>query len=394
MLRIGLTGGIAAGKTTVARHLGRLGARVLDADEIAREVMARDTPGLRAVVEEFGPRILGPDGSLDRTVLGQIVFSDSQARKLLNSLVHPLIEERAQALVARLPERTVMVHEVPLLVENGLQDRYHLVIVVHAPGSERARRLVSERGLSPEQARTRIISQAGDDERKEAADLWLDNGARSAQACEWRGTLGAWWTGRVQPFHRNILTRTPAPRPARLTIHPADPQWADAGRRLARRIAFACGAAALRVDHHGSTAVPGLPAQDVIDLQLVVRDAHVARELRPALEQAGFVRPVDESPRTDAKEILRAPFLSCDPWRAADLHIHSQDCSRWSERLLLRDWLRALPEERARYAALKTDVTGMPVEDYLAAKEPWERHSLKLARDWARRTAWTPQQDT
>jgi len=390
VLRIGLTGGIAAGKSTVARHLARLGAYVLDADGISREVMAPGTPGLRRVVEEFGPRILTPDGSLDRTVLGQLVFSDSEARKLLNSLVHPLIEVRTQAIVDRLPERTVLVHEVPLLVENGLQDRYHLVIAVHAPQAERARRLVSERGLSPEQVRTRIASQAGDDERREACDLWLDNGRRSVGNDPWKGELGAWWTGRVKPFHRNILTRTPATRPARLTIHPADPHWAAAGSRLALRVAAVCGDAAVRVDHHGSTAVPGLPAQDVIDLQLVVRDADAVRDLRPALERAGFVRPAGEPGGGTVQEILAAPFLSCDPWRAADLHVRLRDSPRWSERLLLRDWLRAHHDERDRYSVLKSGVTGMPVENYLAVKEPWERRSVELARDWARRTGWSP----
>lgn len=175
MTRIGLTGGIGAGKSTVARELERLGALVVDADAIAREVVAPGTPGLAAVVAEFGDSVLTPDGSLDRPALGRIVFADPAARARLEAITHPLIRAESARRAAAAPPGTVVVHDVPLIVERGLAAQYDLVVVVGADEDVRLERLVRDRGMTREDALARIRAQATDAERRAVADVWLDN---------------------------------------------------------------------------------------------------------------------------------------------------------------------------------------------------------------------------
>lgn len=181
MLRLGLTGGIGAGKSTVARELERLGAVVVDADVIAREVVAPGTPGLAAVVAEFGEDVLTADGALDRAALGRVVFADPAARTRLEGITHPLIAAETARRVADLPPGTVVVHDVPLIVERALADRYDLVAVVGADEEVRLERLVRDRGISREDALARIGAQATDAERRAVADVWLDNSGSAEQ---------------------------------------------------------------------------------------------------------------------------------------------------------------------------------------------------------------------
>lgn len=177
MLRIGLTGGIAAGKSTVAAMLRERGAVVIDHDEIAREVVAPGTLGLDRVVERFGEGVLAPDGSLDRAALGHIVFNDLQARADLGALLHPEIARvsaEREAMVVAADGDALVVHDIPLLVETGQGEAHHIVVVVHAPADLRIRRLVEERGSSLPDARRRIAAQATDEERAAAADVLID----------------------------------------------------------------------------------------------------------------------------------------------------------------------------------------------------------------------------
>ncbi len=197
MLRIGLTGGIGAGKSTVAERLRELGATVIDADRLAREVVEPGTPGLAAVTEEFGPGVLRPDGRLDRPALGRIVFADPGRLAALNAIVHPLIGARTQALVEAAPAGAVLVHDVPLLVENHLAAGYQLVVVVHAPETERIRRLVEDRGMSEDDARARVAAQAGDEQRRAVADVWIDNSGTREETIR---QVDAAWRDRIEPL--------------------------------------------------------------------------------------------------------------------------------------------------------------------------------------------------
>jgi len=172
--RIGLTGGIGSGKSTVATRMAELGAIVIDADALAREVVAPGTPGLARVIERFGAGVLTSKGQLDRPALGRIVFADPAALADLNAIVHPLVGERTAEVMTRAGEDDVIVYDVPLLVENNLAAAYDAVLVVEAPLEIRLRRLV-ERGLPEDDARARIAAQATDEQRREVATVVFDN---------------------------------------------------------------------------------------------------------------------------------------------------------------------------------------------------------------------------
>ena len=198
MLRIGLTGGIGSGKSTVAGLLAARGARIVDADRIAREVVEPGTPGLAVVVAAFGHGVLTPDGALDRPALAAVVFADPDARRRLDGIVHPLVRARAAELVAAAPPDAVVVQDVPLLVETGQAGSYDLVLVVQADLATRVRRLVG-RGLSEEDARARIAAQATDEQRRAVADVVLDN---SGTVEELEAQVERFWTERVTPALR------------------------------------------------------------------------------------------------------------------------------------------------------------------------------------------------
>ncbi|MGV9882041.1 dephospho-CoA kinase [Streptomyces sp. NPDC003006] len=175
MLKVGLTGGIGAGKSEVSRLLVASGAVLIDADKIAREVVEPGTPGLAAVVDAFGREILAPDGSLDRPRLGAIVFADAGKLAVLNSIVHPLVGARSAELERSASDDAVVVHDVPLLAENGLAPLYDVVVVVDASPETQLDRLVRLRGMSEQDARARMAAQATREERLEAADIVIDN---------------------------------------------------------------------------------------------------------------------------------------------------------------------------------------------------------------------------
>lgn len=175
MLRVGLTGGIGAGKSEVSGLLVSCGAVLVDSDRIAREVVEPGTPGLAAVVEEFGREVLTPDGALDRPKLGAIVFGAPDRLAALNVIVHPLVRHRSAELEAAAPPDAVVVHDVPLLAENGLAPLYDLVIVVDASAATRLDRLVARRGMPEAEARSRMNAQADREQRLAVADLVIDN---------------------------------------------------------------------------------------------------------------------------------------------------------------------------------------------------------------------------
>lgn len=175
MLRVGLTGGIGSGKSEVSRRLSGYGAMVIDADALAREVVAPGTPGLAAVVAEFGPQVLLESGSLDRERLGAIVFSDEEKRGRLNAIVHPLVGTRAEELTLAAPDDAIVVYDVPLLTENNLAGMYDVVVVVDAPEEIQIRRLVLRRTMTEAAARARIAAQASRARRRAIADYVIDN---------------------------------------------------------------------------------------------------------------------------------------------------------------------------------------------------------------------------
>ena len=174
-VRVGLTGGIASGKSTVSAMLRELGAVVIDADQLARDVVARGTPGLTAVVEEFGPELLTADGDLDRAAMGALVFTDEAARRRLEAIVHPLVFEQIVALEADAPAGAVVVHDIPLLAESGRADTFDAVVVVETPEEVQVERMIRDRGWTEEDARSRIAAQASPEDRRAVATYLVEN---------------------------------------------------------------------------------------------------------------------------------------------------------------------------------------------------------------------------
>jgi len=189
MLRVGLTGGIGAGKSEVSKSLAAQGAVVIDADLIAREIVAPDTDGLAAVIAAFGPDVLGPDVTLDRVRLGDIVFADQQKLATLNSIVHPCVGARMRELEDGAGPGSVVVHDVPLIAENGLASSYDLIVVVDVPPRTQLDRLVRLRGMSREQAQARIAAQASREQRLAIADIVVDNSGSLAELDRQAGEL-------------------------------------------------------------------------------------------------------------------------------------------------------------------------------------------------------------
>jgi dephospho-CoA kinase len=202
VLNVGLTGGIGAGKSEVTRRLADLGATIIDADAIAHEVVAVGSDGLAAVVAEFGPDVLTGDGSLDRAKLAGVVFTDAEARARLNAIVHPLVGARVLEMVRSLAVEApdgIVVHDVPLIVEAGIRDRYDVVVVVDATVEHQLDRLTGLRGMAPADASARIAAQASRAERLAVADHVIVNDGDLADLDEQVRVLWSRLTGRRAP---------------------------------------------------------------------------------------------------------------------------------------------------------------------------------------------------
>lgn len=178
-MRVGLTGGIASGKSTVSAILAELGATIIDGDQLAREVVEKGTPGLAQVVEAFGREVLTADGHLDRAKVGAIVFNDVEQRKVLEGIVHPLVFERYAELEAAAPADAIVVHDIPLLAESGRADTFDAVIVVETPAQVQVERMLRDRGWTRADAQSRIAAQASPEQRREiATHLIVNTGTR------------------------------------------------------------------------------------------------------------------------------------------------------------------------------------------------------------------------
>ncbi|MFY9921284.1 MAG: dephospho-CoA kinase [Mycobacterium sp.] len=388
MLRIGLTGGIGAGKSTVSAAFNECGGIIVDGDVIAREVVEPGTEGLSALVDAFGADILLPDGALNRPALAAKAFVDDERRATLNGIVHPLVGRRREEIIAAVSDDAVVVEDIPLLVETGMAPMFPLVVVVHADEETRVERLI-KRGMDEADARARIAAQASEEQRLAIADVLLDNSGSQGALVESARDV---WYQRVLPLAHNIRTGETVRNPPALV--PYDPAWEDDARRIINRLKMACGPKALRVDHIGSTAVPGMDAKDVIDVQVTVESLDSADELADSLRNVGYPRleniasdvPHDGDPSLWRKRIHGA----ADPGRPANIHVRVDGWPNQQFALMFVDWLRANPGVREDYLAAKRSALGSP--DYAAAKEPWFLDAYWRARAWADANGWTPRE--
>ncbi|PMR58343.1 dephospho-CoA kinase [Verrucosispora sp. ts21] len=393
MLKVGLTGGIGSGKSAVARRLVERGAVLVDADQLSREVVAPGTDGLAEVVAAFSTRVLDADGALDRAALADLVFTDEAARRRLEAIVHRRVRARTAELVAAAAPDAVVVNDVPLLTEVGLAPTYHLVVVVQTALATRLERLTRDRGMSRADAERRIAGQADDAGRAAVADVLLSNDGSLAQL---HAAVDALWSDRLVPFEENVRHRR-AVRAQRVTLTEPDPTWPQQYARLAARIRHAIAPADLRIDHIGSTAMPGLAAKDVIDIQLGVPSlAEADGPLAQRLADAGFPRmPGDwwDTPRgAGTGRWEKRLHGSADPARPVHLHLRVTGSPGWRYALLMRDHLRADPDRRAAYLMLKRELAASAPDSgaYATAKDPWFDEEHLRAEEWAARTGWRP----
>ncbi len=386
MLRIGLTGGIGAGKSTVSATFSECGGIIVDGDVIAREVVQPGTDGLAQLVEAFGEDILLPDGALNRPALAAKAFVDDERRAKLNSIVHPLVGKRRLEIIESVSDDAVVVEDIPLLVETGMAPAFPLVVVVTADEETRVKRVV-QRGMDEADARARIKAQAPEEQRRAIADVLLDNSGTQDELVERAREL---WYSRALPLAHNISTGQVAEH--KLELVPYDPTWPQQANRILKRVQMACGEKALRVDHVGSTAVPGFEAKDVIDIQVTVAALDVADEIADALASVGYPR-IDgittDMPHLDDPALWQKRIHgAADPGRPARIHLRVDGWPNQQFALLFRDWLVANPAVREEYLAVKRKALTAP--HYTDAKEPWFADAYQRAREWAESTGWRP----
>jgi dephospho-CoA kinase len=394
VLKVGLTGGIGAGKSAVACRLARNGAVLIDADVLAREVVEPGTPGLAEIVEAFGSSVLTAEGALDRPALGAKVFDDEAARRRLEKIIHPRVRSRTAELTRGAAANAIVVNDVPLLVETGLAPSYHLVLVVESDREQRVRRLEEARGMTREQAVARIAAQADDEQRRAAADVLLIN---DGTLDDLNAAVDALYRDRLRPFAAHLRLRNNARTSRELSIADPDPTWPVQAGRLIARIRHALSThPGVDVAHIGSTAVPGLPAKDIIDLMLAVRTLEEADTIAGRLAEAGFPRRpgewVDNARGVPGQTWPKRFHGTADPGRPVNLHVRVIGSPGWRFALLMRDHLRAVPAARDGYAEAKEEWARQHADryGYGEAKEPWFDAEARAADDWAAATGWQP----
>ncbi|WP_457950088.1 dephospho-CoA kinase [Pseudarthrobacter sp. alpha12b] len=399
MLKIGLTGGIASGKSVVAARLKERGAMLVDADALAREVVEPGTEGLKRIVADFGEGMLDAAGRLDRARLGAAVFGNPERLAALNSIVHPLVRARAAAITAAAPHDAVVVQDIPLLVETGQGSSFHLVVVVDAPDDVRVQRMQELRGMTADAARSRMAAQATRGDRLLAADAVLDNSGTVQQLLDQVDML---WDRRLVPFAHNLAAGKRAPRNGGPVLEPHREDWARQAARIAERLTAAAPRLILGVDHIGSTSVTGLAAKDVIDLQVAVPDLEAAATIGPLIAAAGFpaVRGAEsDTPKPNApdpSQWLKRFHANADPCRAVNVHVRPAGSAGWRYALMFRDWLRDDPSALELYGSHKAELAARfagstTTRAYADAKEPWFTDvAWPRMSAWADATGWEP----
>ena len=372
MLKIGLTGGIGAGKSTVSDIFAKHGASIIDADKIAREVVAPGEPLLQELAATFGQVVIASDGGLDRAQLAVMAFADEEGTAALNALMHPAIRDRTAEHFARHSDAEVVVHDVPLLVENAMTPAYHLNLLVDVPAEVRLERLMSARGMDRGDAEARIARQATDEERLAVCDIVIDNAGPVETT---RARVSELVEERILPFAANLQRERWAERGRAELVDPDTQKWSAQAQQIIAKLHHGIGEQ-YRIEHIGSTAVPGLVAKDVIDLQLLVPDLATARALSTRLTELGYPGQdsFDNSGAGDSEP--KRIHANTDPGRAVNLHVRTEASVGAVFARELLELLRDDAAERERYAQLKRSLAqehagDAQAEDYAEAKEPY-----------------------
>ncbi|PRZ40592.1 dephospho-CoA kinase [Antricoccus suffuscus] len=294
MLDIGLTGGIGSGKSAASTAFRELGAVIIDADQIAREVVEPGSDGLEQIVRTFGADLLDPQGALDRPALAEIVFGDDEARAKLNAIVHPLVRQRSSALKQQAAPDAIVINDIPLLAEGSMAAAFHLVVVVHTPRDVRLKRLIESRGMVESDVRGRMASQASDADRSRIADALLDN---SGTPQDLVAAATALWRDRLKPYADNLAAARPAAHASETVLDES------ARQRALARVTFAAAAVddAATTTYLDETTIGVRPSDPGNKTSLVRR-----------FGEAGWFTGDPDS---------TAPLRSSDPRVPLDLHI-------------------------------------------------------------------------
>ncbi|GEB21335.1 dephospho-CoA kinase [Brevibacterium aurantiacum] len=372
MLKIGLTGGIGAGKSTVSEILADHGAAIIDADKIAREVVAPGEPLLAQLAQRFGEDVIADDGGLDRAQLAAAAFGDEESTAALNALMHPAIRDRTIAHFAEHADAEVVVHDVPLLVENGMTPSYHLNLLVDVPAELRLQRLMSARGMDRADAQSRIARQATDEQRYAVCDVIIDN---AGEVSDTRDTVARLVEDRILPFAANLAKRKLAQRGPAELVEPVGHDWSLQAQRIIAKLHHGLGDH-FRIDHIGSTAVPDLAAKDIIDLQLLVSDLGVARDLSDRLAELGFPGQDAVDNLGEGQQEAKRFHANTDPGQAVNLHVRTTDSVGAAFARKFVELLSSDESERRRYEQLKRALAHEHADHgdshgYAEAKEPY-----------------------
>jgi dephospho-CoA kinase len=384
MLRVGVTGGIGSGKSALSALLAQLGAHVIDADQLAREIVAPGTAGLAELVDRFGSHLL-VDGVLDRAGLASIVFSDPKALADLEAITHPRIRARFEELASQCGQEAIVVHEVPLLAERSLGAQYQLVIGVESTDERRRERLMA-RGMTADEIIRRQAQQFSDEQRRPHCDVIIDN---NRDLSVLKVEVERLWQLRIKPFELNVREGLAAIRSEELKLVDHRPEWKEIAARVIARLSTQLGSA-YSFEHIGSTSVPGLIAKDVVDIQVSVAALD-------AVDDAGFLRAgfaphpsiIGDEPRPsdpDPAHWRKRYFQSCDPECAVNIHVRVAGSP--GERFA-RDfaaWLRADTDSRNEYADLKRSIssTVSTVSEYAHLKEAWFTRAEAAMMQWVK----------
>jgi dephospho-CoA kinase len=384
MLRVGVTGGIGSGKSALSSLLAQLGAHVIDADQLARDVVAPGTVGLAQVIERFGPGLL-VDGRLDRAALAEIVFSDPHALADLEAITHPKIRARFEELATQLGDDAIVVHEVPLLAERGLGAQYQCVIGVESSEDLRRERLIA-RGMALDEIVRRQARQFEDEQRRPHCDVIVENsGDLNALKVE----VDRLWHTRLKPFELNVRQSRAAERSDVLSLVEHRPEWKEIATRVIARLSAQLGGS-YTFEHIGSTSVPGLIAKEVIDIQVAVPSLDTVDDA--GFLRAGFAphptivgdepRPSDPNPANWAKRY----FQSCDPGAAINIHVRVAGSPGEQFAHHFAAWLRADAGARNAYAKLKRDISSQvsSVSEYARLKEAWFTEAEAPMNRWVK----------
>ena len=406
MLRIGLTGGIGAGKSAVSATFSQCGGVVVDGDVIAREVVEPGTEGLAALVDAFGDDILLPDGALNRPALAAKAFSSDETRATLNGIVHPLVGKRRAELIAAVPEDSVVVEDIPLLVESGMAPMFPLVVVVFADAEVRLTRLVEQRGMAEDDARARIAAQASDSSVARSPmsgwtirvlprrwpNVLVRSGitaSRRSPPISVRATLLAhpsdWFlpirSGRTRPHASSPVSRPRVGQTRCASTTSAPPRFPGWTRRMPSTFRSRSNHWLRQTNSTAALRSAGYPRIDDVSSDVVKLDARSTAE---RFDHSG-----------DAALWRKRLHGSADPGRPTFVHLRVDGWPNQQFALLFVDWLKANPDVRDEYLSVKRDAerAASPdgdIERYLDVKEPWFLEAYRRAWDWADSSSWRP----